>query len=246
MMWRVRPGHPASTAWLARAAVAMSALALAVSLSGVTPADAVTAVKRALNADAVSGIKASRKPKAGRLLPLGGDAKFPLSVMPRNAIRGMRGPMGPQGAAGAPGTPGQSMVRLANGPGLYLPAAANAKYDVARLDNLPPGNWLLSWSATADWAGGGNTVWCDLQVAGTDMAAADATVGASAGAASSAAIASSGSTVQAAPFSVVLRCWQTSSLAAGAATPHIDSQHIVAIRADSLEVTGVDLVGGGD
>ncbi|MBA3747086.1 MAG: hypothetical protein H0W96_06275, partial [Solirubrobacterales bacterium] len=84
-----------STVWLAWAAVVMSALALAISLSGVTPAQAVTAVKRALNANAVNGIKASRKPKANRLLALDSKAKFPTSVLPSGGIRGLRGPPGP-------------------------------------------------------------------------------------------------------------------------------------------------------
>jgi hypothetical protein len=75
----------ARTARLARAGVAMSALALVVSISGITPVEAVTAVKRALNADAVNGIKASRKPTANRLLPLGADAKFPASALPVSA-----------------------------------------------------------------------------------------------------------------------------------------------------------------
>jgi hypothetical protein len=57
-----------------------------VALLGATPLGnaAVGVVKRALfanNAGAVNGIKASATPTAGKLLPLGSDARFPTSVI---------------------------------------------------------------------------------------------------------------------------------------------------------------------
>lgn len=232
----------------------MSALALAISLSGITPADAVSVVKRALNADAVNGIKASRKPKAGRLLPLGSDAKFPASVLPGPEARGPQGAIGPSGAPGAPGPPGAAgpsglqgapggqgpsgttVIRLANGTPLRLPLTPNDEAETARLDNLPPGGWLLMWSTTADWGGARVSVWCKLRIGTTDVAAADATLGTSNGAAAAAVITSSASTTQASSFSVALRCWQDGSL--GSPGVGIDSQHIVAIRADGLVTSG--------
>ena len=51
------------------------------------------------NAGAVDGIKASETPKAGQLVPLGSDGKFPDSV-------GVAGPAGPAGPAGAVGPAG--------------------------------------------------------------------------------------------------------------------------------------------
>lgn len=210
----------------------MSALALAVSLSGLTPADAVNTVKRALNANAVNGIKASRKPRANRLLPLGDNAKFPRSVLP-SGTRGQRGPTGPQGPTGAAGS---SVVRLANGAPIRLPLTPNDEVETARLDNLPAGSWLLMWSATADNAGAGVGTWCKLRIGGTDLALADAQLGTTPGASGAAVITASAGTVQAAPFSVALRCWQTGSL--GAPGVGMDGQHLIAIRADALEVSG--------
>ena len=55
----------------------------------------------AKNAGAVNGIKASKLPKPGRLVPLGPDGKFPASV-------GLAGPQGPQGLKGAKGDKGDT------------------------------------------------------------------------------------------------------------------------------------------
>jgi len=112
------------------------------------------------NAGAVNGIKASRTPKPGRLVPLGKNAKLPSSVVP--TARGARGlpgpqgqvgpagPQGPQGATG-PAGPGASKIAFdapANTPmatiltfgGLILRAACSSAGDMSvdarsRLDN---------------------------------------------------------------------------------------------------------------
>jgi len=84
----------------------LASLALAISLTGITPADAARAVKRALtadNADKVNGIRAAKKPTAGRLVPLGANARFPASVIPSLGARGPRGPQGPPGPLGGAG-----------------------------------------------------------------------------------------------------------------------------------------------
>ncbi len=100
--------------------VALSAAALLVAVLGMTPLGgaAVQKVTRvalfAKNAGKVGGIKASKKPKAGRLFPLGKGGKFPKSVLPNGAVgppgaegaQGPPGPAGPQGARGLQGFPG--------------------------------------------------------------------------------------------------------------------------------------------
>ena len=103
------------------------------------------------NAGAVNGIKASRTPKPGRLVPLGKNAKLPSSVVP--TARGARGlpgppgqvgsagPQGPQGATG-PAGPGASKIAFdapANTPtatiltfgGLILRAACSSAGDMS-------------------------------------------------------------------------------------------------------------------
>jgi len=94
-----------------RLPLTLSAIALVVALFGATPlgraARDLTGVvppfaKKAgyaTNAGAVNGIRASRTAKAGYLVPLGADGKFPVSV-------GQAGPAGPAGPAGAQGPAG--------------------------------------------------------------------------------------------------------------------------------------------
>lgn len=224
-----------STVFLARAAVVISSLALLIAVTGVTPVNAVSVVKRALsakNADRVDGISASRKPRARQLVPLASNRKFPRSVIPRTGVRGPRGPIGPTGPGGAAGRNGASSVYLANGAGLRLSTAANVETDAARLDNLPAGNWLLIWSATVDWTGSPTGAWCKLRVGAAEVAGADTAVGS---ANNAAVITASAATSQEAPFSVILRCFQTSNVSAPSVG--VDSQHIIAIKADALTVS---------
>lgn len=70
-----------------------------------------TVANFARNAGAVNGIKASRKPVAGRLLPLGRNGRFPSSVVPtvrgERGADGAQGPRGPEGARGPAGPAGE-------------------------------------------------------------------------------------------------------------------------------------------
>src|SRR6478672_11599174 len=92
-----------------RLPLVLSAAALVVAVLGATP-NGFAAFKGvakvalfAKNAAKVGGITASKKPKAGKLLPLGKNGKFPASVVPA----GQRGPVGPIGSQGPQGFPGQ-------------------------------------------------------------------------------------------------------------------------------------------
>lgn len=75
---------------------------LAASPAGGAAGRSIAAFAR--NAGAVNGIKASRTPKPGRLVPLGRNAKLPSSVVP--TVRGARGPQGPIGPTGPRGAQG--------------------------------------------------------------------------------------------------------------------------------------------
>ncbi len=106
------------------------ALVLAVlTVSSVGEAARRTVSSFARNAGAVNGIKASRTPKPGRLVPLGRNAKLPAAVLPlRRGERGepgRPGPAGPQGPAGAQGPAGP-----AGPPGTAGPPATRINYDV--------------------------------------------------------------------------------------------------------------------
>jgi Collagen triple helix repeat (20 copies) len=112
--------------------------ASAVALLAWSPLDEAagrTVVSFAKNAGAVNGIKASRRPVSGRLLPLGRNGKFPTSVVPvargargADGAQGLRGPEGARGPAGAAGPPGPAGPQgLAGPPG---PAADRVNLDV--------------------------------------------------------------------------------------------------------------------
>jgi hypothetical protein len=125
------------------ALLAGAALLLAV----LTASPAGSAARRsiaafALNAGAVNGIKASKTPKPGRLVPLGKNAKLPSSVVP--TVRGPRGLPGPQGPAGPPGPVGpqgsQGLQGPQGAPGLAGPGAAKLAFDVPA--NTPAGTIL--------------------------------------------------------------------------------------------------------
>jgi hypothetical protein len=90
----------------------LSVTALAVAVFGSTPVGSAATglVKEALfarNAGKVGGISVSRTPKPNTLLPLGGDAKLPASVLPAGTgtggAPGPAGPAGPRGPAGPEG-----------------------------------------------------------------------------------------------------------------------------------------------
>jgi hypothetical protein len=91
-----------------RIPIVLSCVALLVSILGTTGAgqaarDAAGRIPLfAKNAGTVGGIRASKTPKAGELLPLGNNKKFPASVIPLG-IQGLPGIPGPAGPAGPPG-----------------------------------------------------------------------------------------------------------------------------------------------
>ncbi len=118
-----------------RTIVVLAGAVLAVTVLAATPAGGAAGrsiAAFAINAGAVNGIKASRAPKAGRLVPLGRNAKLPASVVPTlKRARGPAGPpgppgpqglAGPQGSIGVPGPPGP--------PGTAGPGAAKLNFDV--------------------------------------------------------------------------------------------------------------------
>ena len=237
---RLRAVHrPDAALATSRVAAVLAALSLAVSLLGVTPAAAVNAVKRALsakNADAVDGISASRTPQAGQLLALGSDGSFPASAL-RSGMRGPRGgegPRGQSGAAGAAGPPGLAAVRFAAGATKPLPRQANLAIPVVRLDNVPPGKWLIFWSAAADYVGPATSVFCQPLVGSTPLPGGGGVAGLNPGSAWGMSFSGSEATVQNGPFDVVLSCLQNHEIAPGEPIVELRSQRLVAIRADDL------------
>jgi hypothetical protein len=110
-------------------------LALVLASSPVGRAAGRTVATFAKNAGAVNGIRASRKPTPGRLVPLGRNGKLPGSVVPvARGPRGADGAQGLRGADGARGAPGPSgppgPVGPPGPPGPPAPAAQRVNFDV--------------------------------------------------------------------------------------------------------------------
>jgi len=104
-----------------RLPIVLAATALAVAVFGSTPVghavgSAVSPLAKhakkadyATNAGAVNGVKASKRPLPGQLVPLGKDGKFPASV-------GIGGPAGLQGPKGDKGEQGPAGPKSTTGP----------------------------------------------------------------------------------------------------------------------------------
>jgi Collagen triple helix repeat (20 copies) len=141
---------------MTRLSIVFSVTALLVALFGSTPVGHAVGSKvpffaktagyanRAGTAGALSGVKLSKQPRPGMLLPLGTDGKFPSSVGavgpqgPRGERGevGARGPAGPKGdpgtkgLAGPQGPPGTSGWEILISPGIELPANLTRKGSV--------------------------------------------------------------------------------------------------------------------
>ncbi len=111
-----------------RLPVVLSAAALLVAALSATPqgiaalkGGAVRVALYAKNAAKVGGIAASKKPRPGKLVPLGRNGKFPASVFPGGVkgppgAEGARGPAGPAGPQGPVGSLGPRGPKGATGP----------------------------------------------------------------------------------------------------------------------------------
>ena len=134
-----------------RLPVVLSAAALVVAVLSATPngfaGSAVRVALFAKNAAKVGGIAASKKPKAGKLLPLGKNGKFPASVLPLS-VRGPIGPAGPEGARGPAGSAGpqgaQGTQGLRGFKGTTGPAGPQGTTGVQGLVGPPGGFGLLN------------------------------------------------------------------------------------------------------
>jgi Collagen triple helix repeat (20 copies) len=163
-----------------RLPIVLSTTALAVALFGSTPVGHAVGsavppfaahAKRAdyaTNAGALNGIKASKTPRAGSLLPLGLDGKFPASV-------GVAGPVGPKGDQGPPGSTGPKGAAGPKGPpgpagppGAQGPAGPSGPSGISGWQYLTkelivrsgfPGTWQVYCPAGKRALGGGVAPW---------------------------------------------------------------------------------------
>ena len=214
----------------------MSAVAVAVALAGVTPAEAVRAVKRALNADAVDGFSASKTPRPGPLLALDGNGRFPASTLPP----GPRGPRGPGGAAGPAGSDGVRGPAGATGPrgpssafvdrefGPFNLNGTNVKQKIVEV-RVPAGNYQIQFSSHVYLGSGIGVVDCDFERDGTPIDRTTVVVGNHAGGVIEAPVAMTDVASSTAAMTVNVRCAQRSPVGAQLIEPRL-----VAISVDAI------------
>ena len=140
-----------------RLPLVLSTTALIVAVFGSTPvghavgsaipafAKSAGYAKQAGNASALNGIRASKLPQPGRLVPLGADGRFPASI-------GLAGPAGARGEQGLPGAAGQRGPTGPPGPsGARGPVGTSGisgwQYVVSPGTNIPVGK---RYSATVE------------------------------------------------------------------------------------------------
>ncbi|HXV56538.1 MAG TPA: hypothetical protein VD704_01600 [Gaiellaceae bacterium] len=134
-----------------RLPVVLSATALVIAVFGSTPtgqavASAVVPFAKkagyAKNSGAVKGVKVSKAPTPGRLLPLGQDGKFPATVVPAGP-KGDPGPPGPRGPSGIGGYQLAISDGIALGPGNWS----------TRIATCPAGKNVLGGGASSTLPG---------------------------------------------------------------------------------------------
>ena len=146
----------------------LSATALVVAVLGATPVgqaarEAIPAFAR--NADKVDRIHASRTPKAGYLLALGKNKKFPASV---GAI-GPAGPAGPKGDKGDKGDAGPQGLPGVSGREVVLNSSANnSTTSRAVLAKCPAGKSVIGGGGLVNSLAPGGPALAGSRSEGTD------------------------------------------------------------------------------
>jgi hypothetical protein len=130
--------------------LALSLVAVALALVGVVTnrGEAASPTVRAANfateAHTISGLRVSHRPRAGQILVLDADGRYPRSVIPPTVgDSGPRGAQGPRGADGPPGQAGGELVFTRRTKETIVSRFAGDGSTLAELEDLPSGSWLL-------------------------------------------------------------------------------------------------------
>lgn len=203
-----------------RLAIVVTVLAALVVAAGVQPSDAANVVRRALNADRVDGLSASRTPRPGQLLALGRDGRFPQAAVPR----GPRGPIGPAGATGQPG-PSEAFISRTRD----VVVSTNAPLQVVEL-RLPAGSYALDFASHPYLTAGASFLDCDLTANGARLQHTAAHLGPDAAATIEASMVIS----EAAQFDIPTALRVMCSVRSAGAQVHVPEITLRAIRLGSL------------
>jgi hypothetical protein len=148
--------------------VALSVVAVVIALVGAATnrgeaATTARAADFATEARTISGLHVSHKPRAGRILVLDADGRYPRSVIPTTV--GETGPRGAPAARGTDGPPGQAggeVVFARKTKESIVSRFAGDGSTVAELEDLPGGSWLLLSHFAAGGVGSAAPMSCAL------------------------------------------------------------------------------------
>ncbi len=155
-----------------------------------------------------------------------------MSPVARVGTRGPRGAVGIQGAAGARG-PSDGYVD--GGPQMTLPTSANAELEVAQLDGLPAGNYVMTAQAQiGDFVNAGSIVSCDIRINGQPAGGSSVVVGVNPGSTRVSVSSQMAGVTQSATFRATLSCRTDQSLGQ---PPTIMNQRLSAVRVETLKAT---------
>jgi hypothetical protein len=123
-----------------------------------------------------------------------------------------------------------------NGTGKQLSGQINVRVTVARLANMPAGNYVLSSTAQAeDFVNSGEFVSCEIHANGTPIAGSSAVVGNGAGSVRVAVLSSIGAVSKSDGFQATLECFVDQSLGQ---PPGVENAHLSAVKVQTLRVSG--------
>lgn len=197
----------------------VASIALFVALGGTSYAVARNSVGTAqLRNDAVT----SAKVRDGSLT--GSD------LAPGSLLAGARGPRGPEGPAGPRGP---SDARFATPPGVALSRSQSVPVEVASLQNVAAGSYLVVFTGEATMRNtSGIYVVCEIRVNGTSISASRGIVGDTYG--GSEALADVIPVTRTAPFDLSVACYPDQSTGTLPSGPSVNLQKLVALRVDSV------------
>lgn len=205
----------------------VSSLALFIALGGTSYAVAKLPKNSVGESQLRASAVTSSKIKDGTIAP--GD------LAPGAASSGPRGPRGEQGPKGTDGARGPSNAYFAKmAAALELPANAEVRAQVARIPEVPAGDYLAILTADASLrvAGAGMHVACELSANGQAVGAFSGIVGDALGGAE---VMGETMTVRRkVPFDATLWCWTNIATAGLPARAYVHDATIALIRVDSL------------
>lgn len=213
----------------------MSTGAMFIALGGTSYAVARNSIgARELKRNAVTSSKIKGNAVTSSKIRNGSIRSTDLSSSAKRGPRGMRGPIGPPGV-GAPGPPGPSSVRASTSEGVTLSRSALARTQVAKIDGLVPGAYLLQFKGDVWYRPNTHVMYtiCEIEANGQVLVGTRVIVGDAPGGNGTVDISTMRTYSSVDRFIASVACYSDQS-APQPPTPRIESPILTALRVDSI------------